>query len=270
MSAELEYKQVLGRLAAEPWSRVRVAARRADDAFWSHTMLDVVTGEAAVPRLWEYPAALFMEFEVDGRDIAAALDEGMIVDAGYRVTVAGTDPRYVAVRRRQSQQASQYGTLRWPSVDYDLGTSPLPYNSSDPLIGRGAPSFVTYQYAAAAFFDGDVGANPSFGTAAVCVRFPDRRSRIETVILGAADLTVVVHGGPLAGLRAELAGNRPGAIESLTDPSPASVVFPLPRACRPGRGSLSATIRIGSTGGSLPGHTLRNPRLAWPSSNLGR
>lgn len=234
MNADLDYEQVLGRLASEPQARVRVAARRTDDGLWTYTMLDVVTGEAAVPRAWEYPTALFMEFDADGRDIAAALDECTIVHAGHRVTIAATDPRYVVVRRRQSQQASQYGTLTWPSLDHDLGTPPPPYTSSDALIGRGAPSFVTYQYATAALFDGDVSANPSFGTAAVCVRFPDRRARIETVILGAADLTVVVHGGPLTGLRAELAGNRPGAAETLADPGPATVVFPLPEGLPPG------------------------------------
>jgi len=86
VNADLDCEQVLGRLATEPQARVRIAARRTDDGLWTYTMLDVVTGEAAVPRTWEYPTALFMEFDADGRDIAAALDECMIVHAGHRVT----------------------------------------------------------------------------------------------------------------------------------------------------------------------------------------
>jgi len=48
-------------------------------------MLDVVTEEAAIPRMWEYPTALVMEFGADGKDVAAAFDECMIVHAGHRL-----------------------------------------------------------------------------------------------------------------------------------------------------------------------------------------
>ncbi len=58
MSAYLDYAQVLGRLACEPQVRVRIAGRRTDDGLWAHTMLEVVTGEAAVPRISKYPTAL--------------------------------------------------------------------------------------------------------------------------------------------------------------------------------------------------------------------
>ncbi len=85
MSADLDYAQVLGRLASEPQNRVRIAARRTDDGLWAYTRLDVVTGEAAIPRIWEYPTALFMEFDADGKDIAAALGECTIVHAGHRL-----------------------------------------------------------------------------------------------------------------------------------------------------------------------------------------
>ena len=71
--------------AGQLQNRVRIAARRTDDGLWAYTMLEVVTGEAAAPRIWEYPTALFMEFDADGRDIAAALDECMIVHAGHRL-----------------------------------------------------------------------------------------------------------------------------------------------------------------------------------------
>ena len=85
MSADLNYAQVLGRIASEPQNRVRIAARRTDDGSWAHTMLDVVTEEAAIPRIWEYPTALVVEFGADGKDVAAAFDECMIVHAGHRL-----------------------------------------------------------------------------------------------------------------------------------------------------------------------------------------
>jgi len=51
VSADLDYAQVLGRLASEPQARVRIAGRRTDDGLWAYTMLEAVTGEAAVPRI---------------------------------------------------------------------------------------------------------------------------------------------------------------------------------------------------------------------------
>jgi len=56
--ADLDPEQVLGRLACEPQARVRIAGRRTDDGLWAYTVLEVVTGEAAVSRIREYPTAL--------------------------------------------------------------------------------------------------------------------------------------------------------------------------------------------------------------------
>jgi len=208
---------------------MRIGARR-DPGRWVSTLLVVVAGTDGVQdRRWAYREALVLQTVCRGTEAAAALQTRLFSHAGTDVHLSLSDPAAVYARRRQSGAPSPYGPCLWPSDDHDLG---MPGGGaapgSDPLIGADSPSFVGYPQAAAAFFGVDAAANSNHGSAAPCLRFPDRTARIEAVIIGPAELAVTVVGDRLDGLFVELAGNTAGPTAALVARGPSTIRFGLP------------------------------------------
>jgi hypothetical protein len=76
----------------------------------------------------------------------------------------------------------------------------------DELVGTGAPAFLSFDQAAAAFFGVAPSVNRRFGGDGVVVREQDRRARIDSIRIRPAEVIVAVSGEALGGTRLTLGG----------------------------------------------------------------
>lgn len=236
---------------------VRAAWCRDGDGPWRLRLLEIIDGprpSGSIEGEWEYAGVTFSARELPGEVVGGWLREGKVTTVdGWEHALSPTDR--LTWNRRESYAQSGYQVHAWPSYEVQLGQLQTNEPQRPLLSDSGAPSFVSFYNAAAAFFG--LGPNqpgetvPSFAV----FRRVDTRARISRVEISEDELRVEVGGAALDGLTVELAGDAPGTAETLrTEDAIATVTFSLPEGLPPG---AWVVVRVGS-------EWLDRRFLAWP------
>ncbi|MHB1739111.1 MAG: AlbA family DNA-binding domain-containing protein [Actinomycetes bacterium] len=216
---------------------VRLAAVRNGDA-WQTALLEIVTGEQP-PRWseqrWEYEDVTFSAWTGGGDTVAKWLRQGTLTE-GARTIQLPDIAEHLRYERSQSLAPTGFEILSWPLTRFHLSSQPLTRHTySEPLIGPDAPSFVSFDSAAAAFFGVHLGPRPSMNGQRASFHQQDRSGRILHVRIRTADLEVTLEGQCLdSSMVVELASNTPGPRKVVEPASPQVVHFPLPDGMPPG------------------------------------
>jgi len=226
---------VLDRLASERFAWVRLAAALVDGV-WTQVVLDITTGAAPpgfTPLRWQYGCAVLLAEKRKGAVVARFLRAGRWQSGQLRVDLAPVNEEVLRSDRRASNDGEYGGEpLTWPSMATSLmnhGNVNIP---PEPLIGREAPTFLTFSVGVANLLNMPEPSGTGFATQAGWLREQDLRGRIVKVRLHSDDVEVLVEGEGLRGLACELAGPSPGPAVRLSSRS-TRVRFPLDRQLQP-------------------------------------
>jgi hypothetical protein len=208
------FDEALAYIANEPSIWVRFGAVRDDANCW-HARTVELTGGDAPPSweesVWEYPDALFATLKLSGGGTTQFLREQALRYGDYELELPPTLTT-VQWERRQSWSRAPFETLEWPSVEATISISMGAVNTpwGHQVSAGGAPSFVTFDAAAAAFFGIELQSTNMPVVQGVVFRCQDLRGRIDGVRVRKETLDVVVDGNDLGELEVELAGDTPG------------------------------------------------------------
>jgi len=178
-----------------------------------------------VEECWEYEHAVLGALEASGETVASWFAAGQI-ELGS-VTVAFTPQQGIHPERRDSRASGMYEPLPWASITWRTVTTDTTSGVlHEALVAAGAPAFVNFDQAAAAFFRTPHQVNRRFDGHEIVIREQDPRARIERVRIRAAELVVSVGGDDLAGKRLTLSG--PTVASQGLDADTAEWSLPLP------------------------------------------
>ena len=106
----------------------------------------------------------------------------------------------VQVQRRDGLWPGTFEPLPWPTAVWTANVrSEVTHHLYEELVAEGAPAFLTFDRAAAAFFALPPAPNRSFAGSEITFREQDRRARIQHVRVTASELVVQVDGDGLTG-----------------------------------------------------------------------
>jgi hypothetical protein len=195
---------------------VRFAASLVEDA-WQLALLEVITGESPLGwrRVrWSYEHATFIASSPAGATVAGWLERQRI--ALHSPTIKTPLEGSVSVERRESNFQGIYQKLPWPTREWEVH---IPHSSGQvphgELVAADTPAFMSFDQAAAAFFDVPLKPNRNFSGRAIVIREQDRCARIDRVRINPTEILVDVSGEQLAGVALTLSGAN-GACRSLT------------------------------------------------------
>jgi hypothetical protein len=208
---------------------VRVSADFARDE-WTLRLLEMTSGDAP-PRWqeisWRYPDFLFRALEIDGAITANWLLSGKILLEGIEIP-APFHQQLLRERRESGWGTNSCEPLAWPSEEWRLSRTDSANSSGvSELVSATAPYYDSPDMAIAQLLGVPyTGYNNS--SREFVFRQQDRRGRLVSIRVDAAEVSARVDGEDLAGAVVELAGTSPGPTHELDGSSPATVPFPLP------------------------------------------
>ena len=167
-------------------------------------------------RFWEYPDVVFATFKLSGGETSKFLQERKLQFGNYVIDLPQMQTT-VSWERRQSRSQAPYEPLDWPVVEATLSTNSgvLNHPQGHQLSAGDAPSFVTFDAAAAAFFGFKLQQTGGQLIQGIMFRSQDLRGRIDTVRIGIEAIEVTVYGNKLDELEVEIAGDIPGPSEAI-------------------------------------------------------
>jgi hypothetical protein len=187
---------------------VRLAVSRPINE-WQLSLLEVTVGEPPPGwkrQRWLYDRARFVAAAPAGATIVRWIERGRIQLKPVSLSAVVRDT--VQAERRESRFATIYQPLPWPFVEWKVSVQVENQQMlHGELVADDAPAFLTFDLAAAAFFG--VAPSPggrSFSGTECVVREQDRRGRIDSVRVRAAEVVVGVSGDQLGGALLSLGG----------------------------------------------------------------
>lgn len=207
--------ELIERLRAERRVWLRLAAN-CSQGDWQLALLEVTLGEAPPGwrrQSWEYERALFIAWAPAGATVARWLERGRISMKSVSLQLAPQDQ--VQTERRQSRFAGVFQALPWPSIQWTVYVrDQTPQMFHGELVADDAPAFISFDFAASAFFGLPPSQTRTFSGREAVIREQDRRARIDSVRIRPTEAIVAVSGEQL-GATALTLGGLPGQTKRL-------------------------------------------------------
>ena len=225
-NAQVTFQELVAVVRSQERIWVRIGAALKDKT-WTVLAFDAVA--LAQPpdweeRTWKYPGVVFGAFVENGQNIADWLETGKVIFGNLEVALPdlpleNPNATIQAYGLASCQSSDSHMPLTWPTTSYTLPRSGGgSYVPTEMLIAEGAPSFLSFLDAAAAFLGlatgvtGVISQLPSSS-----IRIQDRTGRISSVVVHPTKVEVHLEGETLAGLTLELAGQVLGPQVRLQD-----------------------------------------------------
>ena len=235
MSTDADLNMLLEELSSAETAWVRLAASR--EQKWEIRFLEVVTGEAPPGwrrTRWVYPRAMFLGTSRSGETVANWLRNRRVVVRPHTLSLEGMS-EHTYVDHRESGWGGLYEPLNWPSDEWRVSfRQEFQGQPPEDLVADQAPSFITFDVAAACLLGVEPSTTRSFDRSELSFRTQDLAGRLTRVQVRTTEVEVTVEGANLRGAVLELAGNTPGPTVELKRNSRRSVKFPLQDGINPG------------------------------------
>ncbi len=216
--ATLSLDRLIDALFDEPTVWVRLAAQRTDDQF-RLGLLEMTAGEAPPAwqrRRWRYDSACLIASAVKGATAARWLKSRRLRLDPLRLDLGGLAEQ-VTAERRESWFAGLHEPLPWPSEVWRLtNRTEHAGHSWAELVADGAPAFLDFDRAASYFLGLGPNPNRNFSGSELVFRRQDRRGRIASVKVRAAELLVRIDGERLTGSTVHLGADLPGQMRAIS------------------------------------------------------
>lgn len=235
---EVTWAETLDLIESDEELSVRIAAVASDTA-WQVRLMDIVHGvepPEGRPDEWRYEEIHFRRLAVTGKQVADWFRAGAVAAGSDTYALPPqTGTPVIRWERKSSGAQTWFERLGWPTIEATLqGRWSSQLEPPGPFVGDGLPSFLTFYYAAGAFFLPEGAFATGTATPKIAYRSVDRTGRIRSVRIGGDYIDVEVEGHRLGDLTLELAGDRPGQTQKLNARSAPEVHrFGLPNGLLP-------------------------------------